>query len=414
MRKNIVMKKFFLVFLFIAVLAISDSFSQNRKIQFVEKPWQEILETARKENKLIFLDAFASWCGPCKWMAANIFTNDSIADYFNNTFICVSIDMEKGDGVQLRNKYQVRYYPSLLFINAEGEMVHEKVGAARTIQDYISMGKIALDPNENLSSYLNRYNAGESSEPFFQTLLLRLADAYLPVQPVLQKYFSGRTDAEMLSGHTWSVINNFVNDMNMPQFDYLVKHQHEYGKLIGKDSVDNKISGVYMNSLMKQTRSSQVTDSLLNQLRRKILESGFDGAAKVVFTFDLDLYQMHKQNVQFLDLAFDKLDNYYSDDSNVLNSVAWYVFKICSDNSVRDSLKYLNKAVEWARKSVSLKSEPANNDTYASLLFATGHRKEAISFEQVAITLAKEQSLPVNEYETTLKKMENPQETKNP
>jgi len=45
--------------------------------------WQDIVAMAKQENKLIFLDAYASWCGPCKWMAANMFTNDTIADYYN-------------------------------------------------------------------------------------------------------------------------------------------------------------------------------------------------------------------------------------------------------------------------------------------------------------------------------------------
>src|ERR1035437_2745996 len=131
------MQKFILTLILIFTIIIPKGFSQNRSIKFVEKPWKELIAMAKQDNKMIFLDAFASWCGPCKWMAANMFTNDTVADYYNKTFICASIDMEKGEGLALRQKYQIRAYPSLLFINANEEMVHEKVGAPQKVQEYL-------------------------------------------------------------------------------------------------------------------------------------------------------------------------------------------------------------------------------------------------------------------------------------
>jgi thiol:disulfide interchange protein len=129
------MQKCILIIAVIVTVSFSDVFSQNRSIRFIEKPWQEIVAMAKKENKLIFLDAFASWCGPCKWMAENMFTNDTVADYYNTAFICASIDMEKGEGLTLRQRYGVRAYPSLIFINSDESMVHEKVGAPQKVRE---------------------------------------------------------------------------------------------------------------------------------------------------------------------------------------------------------------------------------------------------------------------------------------
>jgi len=174
------MKKFILITTIIITMALSDGFSQNRSIQFQMKPWSEILAQAKKENKLIFMDAFASWCGPCKWMAANIFTNDTFADFYNKTFICASFDMEKGEGLSLRNKFDVRAYPTLLFINPEGDMVHKKVGVAQKIQDYINLGLTALNPDECLIAYNKKYSEGDQDPLFIRAYLGRLADAYVP------------------------------------------------------------------------------------------------------------------------------------------------------------------------------------------------------------------------------------------
>jgi thiol-disulfide isomerase/thioredoxin len=413
-KKHLPMRKSVVLFLFIFLLSATGGYSQNRKIQFVEKPWQEVLEMAKKENKLIFMDAFATWCGPCKWIAAHMFTNDTVADYYNSHFICVSIDMEKGEGVEIRKTYDVRYYPTLLFLDASGDAVHKRVGAIKKADEWIVMGQTALDPKENLSGYMKRFNDGENSDAFYQNLLLRFSEAYMPVEPVLKKYFSGKSEQELLSETSWTIILNYVNDMNMPQFDWLVKHQHDYGRLYGKDTVEGKIGDIYLTALVKQSRSMQASDSLYIKLKKKILSSGFDGAGKVVFTSDLNLAQVKRDYQKFLDLSYESLEKYFDGDYTILNAVAKQTMKICVEAHVQDSLKYLTKATGWAKKSVSLKSEPANNDTYAALLFITGNVTEAITYEKNAIALAKEASLPFGDYAASLKKMEEQGGTKKP
>ena len=67
------------------------------------KNWKEILAQAKKENKLIFLDAYTSWCGPCKHMQSEVFTDMAVGYYFNKNFINVKMDMEEGEGLQLSN-----------------------------------------------------------------------------------------------------------------------------------------------------------------------------------------------------------------------------------------------------------------------------------------------------------------------
>ena len=193
MQKNILILSLLIAF------SISCGYSQNRSIQFHEKPWAEIVAMAKKENKMIFLDAYASWCGPCKWMAANMFTNDTIADYYNKTFICASIDMEKGEGLSLRKKYGVKAYPSLIFINTDENMVHEKVGAAQKVKDYINMAKVAQDPEICLSACLKKYQEGNNSPEFIAVYLARLMDAYIQPGPAMKKYYQTQSESDLLS-----------------------------------------------------------------------------------------------------------------------------------------------------------------------------------------------------------------------
>ncbi len=105
-------------------------FSQNSEngIQFHQGSWNEALELARKENKLIFLDVYASWCGPCKLMKRKTFAERQVGDYFNSRFINVSVDGERGEGMELAKEFGVRAYPSLMFVDAEGNLLAKSEG----------------------------------------------------------------------------------------------------------------------------------------------------------------------------------------------------------------------------------------------------------------------------------------------
>jgi thiol-disulfide isomerase/thioredoxin len=385
---------------FILILLVLAGFGQNRSITFMEKPWEDLLREAKSQNKMIFLDAYTTWCGPCKWMAANMFTNDSIADYYNQSFICAHFDMEKGEGIQLAQKYQVKAYPTLLFINHTGEMVHKRVGAPQKVKDYLDMGIIALTPGEGFNAYMKKFQDGERDPAFIMKYLDRLQGAYMPVSEPLQQYFTTQTESELMNRANWNMIFQFVTDMDSREFNFLIKHQKEYSDLYTADSVSAKISDVYMQALSALARSRTYTDENYNQLKQKIRNSGFINAEQVIFAGDLNLYQMKSDMDKFIGLAYTGMDTYYGNDYMMLNRMAWNFFQIANEK------KHLEKAADWAKKSIALKSTPENNDTYANLMFKLGNKGDAVKYEKIALELAKKEKVALKEYEDNLKKFQ--------
>jgi thioredoxin 1 len=110
---------------------------------FFKGTWQETLDKAEKEDKLIFLDAYASWCGPCKAMQQNVFPTQKLGEFYNANFINVKIDMEKGEGPALSAKYGVRAYPSLFFIDSDGQVVKSALGY-QNVNKLLKLGEDAL------------------------------------------------------------------------------------------------------------------------------------------------------------------------------------------------------------------------------------------------------------------------------
>ncbi|SOD20039.1 thioredoxin family protein [Pedobacter xixiisoli] len=116
------------------------------EIKFLENPtWTSVLEKAKKENKIIFLDAYATWCGPCKQMDAETYTNQAVADFYNANFINVKYDMEKGEGAMLADRYYVSAYPNLVFISPDGVMLHKGVGFIAA-NEFLTLAKTAKNP----------------------------------------------------------------------------------------------------------------------------------------------------------------------------------------------------------------------------------------------------------------------------
>lgn len=149
-----------------ALILLIGSFQLNAGIDFQNISFKAAKEKAKKEGKLVFIDAYATWCGPCKWMSANVFVDEEVGNYFNQHFISLKIDMEKEAGPEINEAYEITAYPSLLVVDPSGKVVRKKVGALE-VDDFLSFGKYAVHPETvPLLSSSKKYNAGNRSFDF--------------------------------------------------------------------------------------------------------------------------------------------------------------------------------------------------------------------------------------------------------
>ncbi len=125
--KIIHMKKTLGILSLLALISFAFTFSLNKSsesnIQFSAKNFNEVLADAANAEKLVFIDVSTSWCGYCKKMKANTYTDASVINLVNSKYISKSIDAEKGEGIAIAKKYNVRAYPTVLVLNAKGELL---------------------------------------------------------------------------------------------------------------------------------------------------------------------------------------------------------------------------------------------------------------------------------------------------
>ncbi len=129
------MKNLKLLFFFLFVqLSIVFAQEQKKGIEFKDITYQEALELSKKTGKPIFIDAYTSWCGPCKYMSARVFTDEKLAQFFNTHFINLKIEMEKStDGSDVARRFRVNAYPTLLFIDGNERLMSRQVGAVDAV-----------------------------------------------------------------------------------------------------------------------------------------------------------------------------------------------------------------------------------------------------------------------------------------
>lgn len=117
--------------------------ASGSSIHFIEGQWDVANKEAVKSKKYIFVDAYATWCGPCKQLKATTFKDKEIAAFFNEHFINVSLDVEKGQGPKLAAKWKVQGLPTLIIFDSKGKKVAQLVGYVGT-KDLMDFGKEAL------------------------------------------------------------------------------------------------------------------------------------------------------------------------------------------------------------------------------------------------------------------------------
>jgi thioredoxin 1 len=139
------MKKLFFIIpaCLIVWLIAASCVPKSEGIKFYDKSWAEVLKKAKAEHKPIFLDIYASWCGPCKMLKKETFTDRAVGEYFNAHFVNTSFDAEKGDGVTLASKFQVSGYPALFVLDENGKVIKFSLGYISP-EELLQFGKRAI------------------------------------------------------------------------------------------------------------------------------------------------------------------------------------------------------------------------------------------------------------------------------
>ncbi|REC44166.1 thioredoxin family protein [Chryseobacterium pennipullorum] len=366
-------------------------------IKFEDGNFASILAKAKKENKLIFIDAYASWCGPCKLMVKNIFPLKTVGDYYNSHFINAKIDMEKGEGIDLAKKYNVKAFPTYLFIDGNGETVHRTLGYVEE-NDFIQFAKDAEDPSKRLTALKQKFENGEKDPEFLKNLAgLTLYNDSEFAGKVLTRYFQQKPtldqeDVQMLTIGTQNTESSL--------YKIFQDKKAEIIKLIPEEKYEQINKNIKLNTVAQKAYNADTktwNESLFMADAQKFLSK--EEAEKIFKRMKANRALKNKDIPTYEKLVLELYKDYSSASSGELNSLAWNFFENVSNKAS------LEKAVAWAQESVKKDESFANTDTLANLYNKIGDKKNAKIWAEKSIELAKSSGQDSSDTEKLLKSL---------
>ena len=367
-------------------------FSQG--IAFSTGSWSEIMAKAKSEKKFIFVDAYAEWCGPCKWMAKNVFTDSKVGTHFNKNYISYKFDMEKGEGPVFAKLNSVQAYPTLLFFNYDGELIHKAVGALPSDQ-LISQSENALDPAKQIYTLKKKFEAGERKPEFLYAYAKALQNANEDPSQVAALYLNSVKKEDWTTTENFELIYSSQYEMNSEVFQYVSSNLVTFKNKLGAEMVNEYVNNVMYYAIDEVEKSKdQAAYKSLKAEMQKIL--GNDSKAMIAL-LDWRYNLGTKNEFKYLKLYMDK----YCNNPNQLNSVAWELFESGADNAK------LKAALKWTDKALAKSKIWYILDTKANILNKLGKKSEALTVAKEAVKIARENGEDATETEMLIKELEN-------
>ena len=358
--------------------------AQEEGIKFIsDTTLTDALAKAKQENKLLFVDCYTSWCGPCKYMVKNIFPQLQVGDFYNKNFVCWKADTEKlhskADSVAFSG-FNIHSWPTFLFLNWKGEIIHRHCGSGDAA-GFIEIGKTALDPTKNFYSIQDKVNKGDRTS---ETLYSYYSYIYDPSEKYISEHFALISDSVKISEPTWRLFDLVVNNVEGDAFKYFAGHLSQYEQKVGKKAVETKLLRLF-NYYSRSGNPSIVNLKKLDTVLYAKYER-YTNYQNIYWKCNRN--RTDKKSWNDLITATDKGFAAGTLTLDQLNDVSWLVYENYKKVNDKEALK---KAAVWSNKTVN--AMPNNhpfNDTYAHIIFALGNKKEAIRLEEFALKIATE------------------------
>jgi thioredoxin-related protein len=378
--------------------------------------WNAVLAKARQENKYIFLDCYASWCGPCKLMDNNVYTAFRVGDYANDHFISVRLQMDKTpkDNEQLRSLYgivdsiqavyKVNVFPTFLFLSPSGTIVHRSLGYLDPIA-FLDLLKDATDTSKQYYTLMAKYQGGADLNPSALKFLAEInfvngdeAIANKVAEDYKKNYLNKLSEPHLLIRENFEFLNEFekLDNSNDLFFQVCYAHPHEVDSLLNFPGLANSIvekvitwEEVYDNILRNRNFGFPVVDNpnwaqMINTVQYKYPKVNAD---LMILHCQLQWYQSPKRQ------------NWHVAVNTVVKIVNKFGVKALGpapDNVITDIITMhsndravLNRALKWLDTISRTTWKYGTYGNYAGVLYKLGRKEDAKVYLKKYISVMK-------------------------
>jgi thioredoxin-related protein len=366
-------------------------------IDFESPDWQQAMDKARKERKLLMVYMNAIWCEPCLEMEQTTFQDADVHKFYSENFVNVPFDSEAFPGAEIADRYDVGVYPGFLFVNTYGELVHKGCGWMST-DEFLQLGEDALTESKTLMNYKKRFAQGERSAAFMTDFTFLLDAACEPTDRLVGDFFSDLPEEKWTSEAAWTMINLNVYNPYSDQFEYLTSHYDQFAELYGKDTIDAKIFDVLLGQFIEIYEGGDLTLFANQALQNIMADLDFEHKPELMNMVNLQYGELIGNWDLYAESVIKVIDEQDVTVPLQLNEFAWK-FYLYIENQEK-----LNAAIGWMEEVLIEEKTATSLDTYASLLYKSGRIKEAVKWEKDALKKAERELEDLTHYQLQLEK----------
>lgn len=276
------MKRFFLI-LAIQVISVS-LFAQG--IEFRDLALDQAVEQAKSEGKYIFIDVYTDWCGPCKMMDKQVFTLAEVGQYFNQKYVNLKYNAEKGEiGPEVAKKFGVKAYPTFLILDSDGNLIHMFAGGTLGVQ-FIDKVEESFDPEKAFGVLEGKYQSGDRSVKLLANYLKALQGTFRQdVTAMIEEFADTLSKEELISEECLFLFDDYAR-LGSAREEFLTENLDQFREVVGKEKIDQvllkKFEAYYAGILGRQ----RVADPLqIESVNNKLASLGLENTKLT------DLYQ---------------------------------------------------------------------------------------------------------------------------
>lgn len=230
--------------LILSLLVGAAAMTSNAQTDFRHISFDEALKAAQQEQKMLFVDFYTDWCGPCKKMSAEVFPQKNVGDYMNKNFVSLKLNAEK-EGAELAQKYKVAAYPTFVIIGADGKEI-TKVTGYREGDEFIAKIKSSVDPEQSPEYVKKRFAEGDRSPKVVNAYVMSLLEQRkdeLGLQ-IIGDYFKSLSDADRLNPDNTFIYTRYTFDLNSDAARFMVDNLGKFDKAV-RPEIDKKANDLY-------------------------------------------------------------------------------------------------------------------------------------------------------------------------
>ena len=374
--------KFYQTILFSIILSAA-SFAQG--IEFYEGSFQDALKKAEIEGKAIFVDAYTTWCGPCKRMAKDVFTQESVGDFFNQRFINLKLDMEKPAGVEFGHQYPVQAYPTLYFINSKGEVLKKVVGGKKP-DALISLAKAALMLDDRSGDFEEMYNEGNRGYELVYNYVKALNDVGKPSLKIANDFLNSEPNITEEQRLKFLFVASVEADSRI--FEQMVAEKEAIIEIVGIEAYQSKVEGACKKTIDKALEFEY--EALMHEAIAKSKgELDTKVQTDLEYQAKMHYYDSFGEDDKYYDAA-----RAYAKANNSTEVLSFVALDVC--DNLKSNEKAMKQAIKWAKSVHKTDKNDESLLTYCRVLVTAEEYKKALKVVEEARKDKKNQYSPNN------------------